>query len=359
VADDRTVAVYERAAAEYRRRRKAYDPERCARFVAGVERGGAVLDLGCGPGLYFDLLPRPLVASDVTSAMCREARSTDPQVPIVRHDLEALPFRNAAFAGVWAWKCLQHVPAVRLPGALAELHGCLPPGGRLAAALFRHEAGGVFEEVSAKGDDFPGRLFTWWEPEPLAALLLGAGFAVDDLSLTDRTIKVEATRLRTLPDVVGPSMRLLVCGLNPSLYSADAGVGYARPGNRFWPAALAAGLVSVDRDPRHALAHHGVGFTDLVKRATVAASELTADEYRAGLGRLDRLCAFLRPAAVAFCGLTGWRTAVHKTATAGWQERRVGGVPAYVLPNPSGLNAHAQVPDIAAHLAAAAAGPDA
>ena len=63
-------------------------------------------------------------------------------------------------------------------------------------------------------------------------------------------------------------MRLLVCGLNPSIYSADAGVGYARPGNRFWPAAIAAGLVTEDRDPRHALSHHGVGITDLVKRAT-------------------------------------------------------------------------------------------
>ena len=152
-------------------------------------------------------------------------------------------------------------------------------------------------------------------------------------------------------------MRLLVCGLNPSLYSADAGVGYARPGNRFWPSALAAGIVSIDRDPRHALVHHGVGFTDLVKRPTVGAAELTADEYRAGLERLDRLCALLRPAAVAFCGLTGWRAAVDPKATAGWQDRRVGGVPAYVLPNPSGLNAHAQVPDIAAHLTAAYTGP--
>ena len=63
-------------------------------------------------------------------------------------------------------------------------------------------------------------------------------------------------------------MRLLVVGLNPSLYSADVGVGYRRPGNRFWPAALGAGLVTRDRDPSHALRVHGVGMTDLVKRAT-------------------------------------------------------------------------------------------
>ena len=61
---------------------------------------------------------------------------------------------------------------------------------------------------------------------------------------------MQATRARSLPDTVGPGMRLLVCGLNPSVYSADAGIGFARPGNRFWPAAIAAGIVTVDRDPR-------------------------------------------------------------------------------------------------------------
>jgi len=357
VADERTVAVYEAVAADYRRRRRVYDPERADAFIAGLEPGALVLDLGCGPGLYFGTFPRPLIASDVAMAMCLEARGVDPTVPVARHDLEALPFRRGSLDAVWAWKCLQHVPAVRLPGALGELHRALALGGKLGLAVFRHERGGVFEEVSAKDDDFPGRLFTWWEPDSLADLLTGAGFEVDDLAVTERTIKLTATRQRTLPDVVGPSMRLLVCGLNPSLYSADAGVGYARPGNRFWPAALRAGIASVDRDPWHALAHHGVGFTDLVKRASVAAAELTTEEYRAGLARLERLCALLRPAAVAFCGLSGWRAAVDRKATSGWQDRLVGGAPAYVLPNPSGLNAHAQVPAIAAHLTAAYEGP--
>jgi TDG/mug DNA glycosylase family protein len=153
-------------------------------------------------------------------------------------------------------------------------------------------------------------------------------------------------------------MRLLVCGLNPSLYAADAGVGYARPGNRFWPAALAAGIASVDRDPWHALRHHGTGFTDLVKRATVAAAELDGDEYRHGLARLAHLCTLLRPAAIAFCGLTGWRAATgERGAVAGWQQRPVGPTPAYVLPNPSGLNAHTSAADLATHLTRAAAGP--
>jgi TDG/mug DNA glycosylase family protein len=352
-----TLAVYEANAGEYRRRRKAYDPERAQRFAAAVPAGAPRLDLGCGPGLYADLLGAPLVAADAALAMCREARAAAPGLPVARHDLVALPFRPGSFAGVWAWKCLQHVPAVALPAALAEIHRALVVGGRLDLAVFRSDVGGVHEEVTDKADDFPGRLFTWWEPEPLTGLLEGAGFGVDDVTVTDRTIKVTATRLRTLPDVVGPELRLLVSGLNPSRYAADAGVAYARPGNRFWPAALAAGIASVDRDPWHALRHHGTGFTDLVKRATVGADELSPAEYRAGLARLERLCDLLRPDAVAFCGLTGWRAATgQRTAAAGWQDRAVGPSAAYVLPNPSGLNARTSVEEIAGHLRAAAEG---
>ena len=145
-------------------------------------------------------------------------------------------------------------------------------------------------------------------------------------------------------------MRVLVCGLNPSLYAADQGVNFARPGNRFWPALLAAGLVSIDRDPPHALAHHGIGMTDLVKRATVAASELTRDEFVAGLARVERLCAWLRPGVLCVVGLTGWRAAVDRRAVVGWQPRQPGGVPVYVMPNTSGLNASTQHEGFVAHL---------
>lgn len=356
-----TVAVYETNAGEYRRRRKAYDPGRAERFAAGVTAvnpDGVRLDLGCGPGLYADLLGRPLIATDAALAMCGEARATAPDVPVARHDLTALPFRTGSLTGVWAWKCLQHIPAVELPGALAGLHRALVVGGRLDLAVFRRGDGTTGEELSPSADDFPGRLFTWWEPEPLTDLLVGAGFTVDEVVVTDNTVKVTATRARTLPDVVRPGMRLLVCGLNPSLYSADRSVAYARPGNRFWPAALAAGIASVDRDPWHALAHHGTGFTDLVKRASVGAAELSVDEYRDGLRRLDALCALLRPAAVAFLGITGWRAATgDRAAATGWQARRVGPSPAYLLPNPSGANAHATAASIAEHLARAARPP--
>jgi TDG/mug DNA glycosylase family protein len=150
-------------------------------------------------------------------------------------------------------------------------------------------------------------------------------------------------------------MRMLVCGLNPSLYAADAGLGFARPGNRFWPAALAAGVVSVDRDPDHALRLHGVGMTDLVKRATVRADELSAAEYRAGFARVERLVTWLRPGVVCFVGLAGWRVAVDRRAEPGVQAITVGGAGVYVMPSTSGLNARSPLSLLTAHLRAAAA----
>ncbi len=177
------------------------------------------------------------------------------------------------------------------------------------------------------------------------AVLEGAGFSSDGV------------RQRTLADCVGPGLRLLICGLNPSLYSADAGTGFARPGNRFWPAMLAAGLATVARDPLGLLEDHRIGMTDLVKRATVGAAELSVDEYAHGVERVDRLCAWLEPGAIAVVGFDGWRKAVDRRAVAGWQARSLGGRPVYVMPNPSGLNAHTNVAALAAHLEAAVAGP--
>lgn len=187
-----------------------------------------------------------------------------------------------------------------------------------------------------------------WPTDLLEAVLRGGGLVPGERPGRWR-------RDRTLADTVGPDMRLLVVGLNPSVYAADVGVGFARPGNRFWPAALAAGLVTADRDPRSALADHGVGMTDLVKRATPRASELTADEYRAGVERLDLLCGWLRPATVCIVGLSGWRASVDRRASVGPQERTLGGRPVHVMHNPSGLNAHVTVDDLADQLRAALA----
>lgn len=240
------------------------------------------------------------------------------------------------------------VPRADLPLALASLHRALEPGHLLDLAVPRTHGAppGPAEE---HGDDGS------WSADGLAQVLAGAGFGVDTITAATGRFVARSTRLRTLADTVGPGMRLLVCGLNPSLYSADRGVGYARPGNRFWPAALEAGLVRRDRDPLHALASCGVGMTDLVKRATVGAAELAAGEFREGAERVGRLVAWLRPAVVCFVGLAGWRAAVDAGAVAGLQPAPFGGRPAYVMPSTSGLNAHASRAALVAHLAAAAA----
>jgi TDG/mug DNA glycosylase family protein len=109
-------------------------------------------------------------------------------------------------------------------------------------------------------------------------------------------------------------------------------------------------LATVDRDPWHAVREHGLGMTDLAKRATRRADELTADEFRAGWARVDRLCARLQPRAVCMVGLVGWRTAVDRKAVAGWQAQTLGGRPVYVMPSTSGLNAGSRLDDLADHL---------
>ncbi len=206
------------------------------------------------------------------------------------------------------------------------------------------------------GDRVDIRVGPRWPHDRLADVVTGAGFVVDRLaagSPRDELV-VRATRARTLADTLAPGLRLVVVGLNPSLFSADAGIGFARPGNRFWPAALAAGIASRDRDPDHALRHHDLGMTDLVKRATPRADELTAAEYRTGLGRLARTAQWLRPAALCFVGLAGWRAAVDRKAVAGIQSATLGGVRVYVMPSTSGVNANTSRAQLTDHLAAAA-----
>jgi TDG/mug DNA glycosylase family protein len=188
---------------------------------------------------------------------------------------------------------------------------------------------------------------------PLETLAIGAGFGVVEQRRIDAgAIGATLERVWTLPDTVGPKMRLLICGLNPSPAAADAGVGFDRPGNRFWPAALMAGLVTVDRDPLAAF-ESGIGMTDLVKRTTRTASELRATEYRSGLARVESLARWLTPSAICFVGLAGWRAAVDSTASVGPQAEPLGGRPVYVMGSTSGLNARVLVEEHAAHLRAA------
>ena len=274
-----------------------------------------------------------------------ERRPWHPRVPVVQADVAALPFRRGALGAAWANCCYQHLRSVDLPMALADLHRALDVGAPVAVTV--HEGDG---EGHRPGSAFPGRYFSQWSPERLTDLLVGAGFRAIGLELVGFALHATAERAQSLPDTVGPDMRLLVCGLNPSIYAADAGAAYARPSNRFWPAAIAAGLVERPRDPVHAFRHHRIGMTDLAKRATARSAELSRSEYEAGAARLRRLVEWLGPEAVCFVGLEGYRIALDRRATPGWQPEGFAGRPAYLLPSTSGLNAHVRLADIVAHL---------
>jgi TDG/mug DNA glycosylase family protein len=349
--DRATVDVYEHRAQEWERARSAGALDLAAAFAARVGDGPLRLDLACGPGWHSSHLGTPVVATDAAVAMLDLVPGHTPNALRVAHDLEALPFRRCAFAGVWAHKCLMHISEERVPLALADIHRASAVGAPLHIRVTSDRA--TYEGQ----DEFGGRHFAFWNPDHLARVVQGAGFAVDAVHDDgEEWLDIEATRERTLPDTVGPNMRLLVVGLNPSLYSADRGVGFARPGNRFWPAALASGVVTRDRDTRHALVEHGIGFTDLVKRATVGAKEIGVDEYRAGAERVRQLVEWLQPATILFAGLDGYRKVIDRSAVAGWQPNPFGRAHVYVMPNPSGLNAHTNVVQLTEHLRAACSG---
>lgn len=351
--DRRTVDVYEERAVQWRDTRPARFIERAEALGAAIPDGVPRLDAGCGAGLHLPALGRPAVALDAAYAMAALAREVEPSSLPVQADLEQLPLRRGGLGGSWARASYLHVPRTRLPWALMELHSALQVG---APAEFVYRFGADRDVVGEDDEEFPGRLFAEWGTEALTDVHVGAGFDVHECTHDGgEWIVIGATRALTLPDYVGDGMRLLLCGLNPSVYSAERGVGFARPGNRFWPAALAAGVVTRDRDPRHALTEHGVGMTDLVKRATRRADELTGDEYRAGVARLARLVRRLEPQVVCFVGLSGYRAVADRHARAGPLDAGFEGSAAYLMPNPSGINAHVRAGELAAHLRAAAA----
>jgi TDG/mug DNA glycosylase family protein len=165
---------------------------------------------------------------------------------------------------------------------------------------------------------------------------------------------LEAARNRTIPDVLpspGQPLRVLFCGINPSLYSAATGWHFARPGNRFWPALALSGFTPRRLAPaeQDLLPGYGLGITNLVARATAQAAELDPAEFRAGGERLLSLVERTRPRFLAVAGVTGYRTAFgHPQAGFGPQPGLLGPARVWVLPNPSGLNAHRTLPMLAA-----------
>jgi double-stranded uracil-DNA glycosylase len=154
---------------------------------------------------------------------------------------------------------------------------------------------------------------------------------------------------KTLPDVIAPRLQVLFCGINPGLYTAAVGHHFARPGNRFWPALHASGFTARLLSPfdERALLELGLGITNVVARATATAAELTHADFIRGGRLLRNKVQRFRPKFVAVLGVGAYRAAfAQPKAFIGEQEERIAGVRVWVLPNPSGLNANYQLPEL-------------
>jgi double-stranded uracil-DNA glycosylase len=168
--------------------------------------------------------------------------------------------------------------------------------------------------------------------------------------------ELESFRGAEVPDLVGAHPRLVIVGINPGLWTAAVRSHFARPGNRFYPALLAAGIVDRRIDPsagmsgedRAALVDRGIAITNLVRRATARADELTRAELVAGRVELEAFVARHRPKVVAVLGVTAYRDAFGQPkAVLGRQPDDLAGAQLWVVPNPSGLNAHDTVATLA------------
>jgi TDG/mug DNA glycosylase family protein len=169
--------------------------------------------------------------------------------------------------------------------------------------------------------------------------------------------ELESFRDAEVPDLIGPGIKLLFVGINPGLWTAATQTHFAHPGNRFYPALLAAGIIErridrgggMDDADRGHLLERGIGISNLVHRATAKASELSDDELRHGGERLRELVAQHRPSVVAVAGVTAYRTAFGApTAALGRQAQALVQAALWIVPNPSGLNAHATIDSLAA-----------
>jgi TDG/mug DNA glycosylase family protein len=163
--------------------------------------------------------------------------------------------------------------------------------------------------------------------------------------------QLATARGRTVPDVIQPGLSVLFCGINPGLYSGAVGHHFARPGNRFWKALHLAAFTEGVLSPfdERALLEYRLGITNLVNRATASADELSPDELRRGAARLRRKVCRMDPRFVAFLGLGAFRSAFDRSdALVGAQPEDICGSRVWLLPNPSGLNAHYQLGELGA-----------
>ncbi len=209
------------------------------------------------------------------------------------------------------------------------------------AILKKLHAGSLSDEV------YRFRFGRQWSPISISDALEGGGFEISNRGSGNGYLATKV--VPTLPDSVAAEMLVLFVGLNPSPSSVEHGYAFAGKSNRFWPAVYEAGIVSKVRDPIRILETDHVGMTDLAKRATSQASAISANEYKHGFGRLDRLCGWLSPRIVCVLGITGWRLAADNNKLSfGEQPIRLGHRPVYVVHNPSGLNTHVRHDDLVA-----------
>ena len=162
--------------------------------------------------------------------------------------------------------------------------------------------------------------------------------------------EIAAAAGKRVPDVIAPGLRVLLCGINPGLYSGATGHHFSRPGNRFWPALHRSDFTPEQIHPfeERRLLEHGLGITNFVNRATARAAQLDDDELRSSRPRLESKVRRFKPAWLALLGVTAYRVAFDdRKATIGPQERTIGTTKVWVLPNPSGLNAHYQLDALA------------
>jgi TDG/mug DNA glycosylase family protein len=162
--------------------------------------------------------------------------------------------------------------------------------------------------------------------------------------------EVRAARGKSVPDVIAPGLKVLFCGINPGLYTAAVGHHFARPGNRFWPALHQAGFTPGQFSPfeEEKLLIYGYGIINIVEHATARADELTAEELAGGGALLEDKVRSFKPLFSAIMGLGAYRLAFRRPkALPGLQPEKLGGISsAWVLPNPSGLNANYQLKDL-------------
>jgi len=162
--------------------------------------------------------------------------------------------------------------------------------------------------------------------------------------------EIAAAAGKKVPDVIAPGLRVLLCGINPGLYSGATGHHFSRPGNRFWPALHRSGFTPEQIHPfeERRLLEYGLGITNFVERATARANQVDDNELRAGVARLEAKVRRFKPEWLALCGVTAYRIAfVDKKARVGPQDRTIGPAKVWLLPNPSGLNAHYQLDALA------------